>query len=67
MEGKVQTHTYKDQSEGVYRQLKEEHMKSHEGPQDAVDRYILLKLVDLMVASHDLETHRRQNKLEIGK
>ena len=42
-------------------------MKSHEGPRDALARYIRLKLVDLMVASHDLETHRRQNKLEIGK
>lgn len=52
---------------GVYRQLKEEHMKSHEGPRDAFARYILLKLLDRMVASHDLETHRRQNKLEIGK
>jgi hypothetical protein len=47
--------------------LNEEHKKSHEGPRDAIDRYILLKLEDLMVASHDFETHRRQNKLEIGK
>lgn len=53
--------------EGTYRQLNEEHMKSHEGPRDAFSRYILLKLVDLMVVSHDLDTHRREYKLAIGK
>lgn len=42
-------------------------MKSQEGPRDAIARYILLKLEDRMVVSHDLETHRRQNRLEIGR
>lgn len=45
--------------QGQYRQLNEEHMKSQEGLRDAIARYILLKLEDLMVVSHDLETHRR--------